>query len=820
MAFWDRWFTPAGANPNIDAKASGSPYEGAVLASKAPAISAAWAREETFTARSLSGLIQTEEYKPLGTYAQRSVAVFACVNARSTNLSRVPLRFWKEEGNVKRVVKSGSLVTSWKRVNPFWSVVRFVRAIEDALCYYGNAYFLVDKNPRKSPTNPDGNPEFWWIHPSKIRPIRGDRYINGYLFRDLSTGMTIPFRTDEIVHIPYFYVENEFEGMSPLTAARLGIEAGIDAIKANRKFFTQGMHVGGIVSPAEEGGRFTRNQVAELEEDLARRLSGIEGSHRFLVLSGQAKVDVLGVSPKDAEFIGLMQWTLADVCRVFQVPLSIVQEVERSAYKNIGTELKAFWTLCLQPEAEFLAAELTEKLLPLFPEQADYCEFDFSGIKELQEDQTEVVLQMKILAESLRVPPNALLRKYMPDLIPDGTDGFPWGDEPIAMPGVTGLGSQIAPPKSDGDLEGNPDRRILLAQFQPTRPIDPAWRETAKGQAYIQAHAGSPANGKVEAIPTSADSLSKVLDLLGEVKADTESVPEFGSDAHKELMAAFEEDVAQPEAKAMREMATFFRAQKADILARLANQALPNAKAEEAEEAEEEDDEEKWLLLALVLLLSAYPGDDWGDQQAEIIRRLHPSLRAVADKGIAAAARDLGVEADPNVTRKLDAWIRSREIFAAETINDTTFKQIQQAIADGLKAKISIEEIAQRVGAVMDTRAGSDAAMIAETEILTTYQEAKILTYEAGGAKKIAWMTRLDNRVRDAHRRLHGQVVNVGERFTIPSGPYKGYRSRGPGQFGVLALDARCRCSTSLPKAAEPERSANGHHGLVAEIGL
>lgn len=63
---------------------------------------------------------------------------------------------------------------------------------------------------------------------------------------------------------------------------------------------------------------------------------------------------------------------------------------------------------------------------------------------------------------------------------------------------------------------------------------------------------------------------------------------------------------------------------------------------------------------------------------------------------------------------------------------------------------------------------------------------------DEGISVKKQWLTARDGHVRQAHRSLDGQTVEVGERFTASGGQ----RASFPGGFGSAALDANCRCTT------------------------
>lgn len=80
---------------------------------------------------------------------------------------------------------------------------------------------------------------------------------------------------------------------------------------------------GGLVVP-QENVEFTPEQARELEGDLDRRFKGKDKAHRWGVLRFQAKIEGNAVTPKDAEFLGALEWSLEEVARAYHIPLDIV----------------------------------------------------------------------------------------------------------------------------------------------------------------------------------------------------------------------------------------------------------------------------------------------------------------------------------------------------------------------------------------------------------------------------------------------------------------------------------------------------------------
>lgn len=68
-----------------------------------------------------------------------------------------------------------------------------------------------------------------------------------------------------------------------------------------------------------------------------------------------------------------------------------------------------------------------------------------------------------------------------------------------------------------------------------------------------------------------------------------------------------------------------------------------------------------------------------------------------------------------------------------------------------------------------------------------SYQEANKL----GIGLKKRWLSTLDNKTRDTHRALDGQIRGIDEEFEI-----RGYKALQPRLFGVASEDINCRCDT------------------------
>lgn len=382
-----------------------------------------------------------------GTYVATNTAVYACANLRAKNLAKLPLRIYKRATNGERVeVQAGRLYDLLHAVNPHWTFRRLLRMTEMSLTAYGQCFWILE-NGVDAPVERVPPKEIWWAHPARMKVLpHPERYIAGFVYEDGAA--RIPFAASEVIWLRYDNPADEYGGLSPIASARLAIETSQGAIASNRAVFVNGMQLSGIMGPADKTQSLSREQAETLATMLERRFRGAERAHRVAVLTQPVAFTPMSMTPKDVEFLGMMKWSMREVCTVFGVPPELIGDHEHATYSNIESAMKSLWTDTLIPEASMIADELTEQLVPLFGNEADEVEFDLSDIETLQEDRSEVIDQVVKLV-GVGVPLNRALQELAPRFLPPEGDGFPWGNAawlPSGLTPVTGDPLDNPPP--------------------------------------------------------------------------------------------------------------------------------------------------------------------------------------------------------------------------------------------------------------------------------------------------------------------------------------------------------------------------------------
>ena len=126
-------------------------------------------------------------------------------------------------------------------------------------------------------------------------------------------------------------------------------------------------------------------------------------------------------------------------------------------------------------------------------------------------------------------------------------------------------------------------------------------------------------------------------------------------------------------------------------------------------------------------------------------------------------------------------------------INNTTRSKIREALAAGVESSEGVDQIADRIRDVFALASSYRAEMIARTEVLRSSNFSKGEAYEQSGVVvSKQWIATPDDRARDSHPALGGQIVGLSESFSI-----SGASAKQPGDFGVPELDINCRCTVA-----------------------
>jgi HK97 family phage portal protein len=284
--------------------------------------------------------------------------VNACVSTKASNLSRVPLKFYKGDTEIT----SGPVVNLFKYPNPQMSQAEFIYWFDANINLWGNSFAYWDDIKQSLPA--------YFIFATNVKPLYdANGWINGY---EIKVGNSTIRRDKEMVlHSKYFSHNSQALGVGPLTALRQKVELSYAADNYNAKFFAEdatpstAFSIDRPLSPME---------MQELSHKLVQRR---KGSREAMILSGGIKVEQLGISQKDADFVNLYKLSREEICAVFGVPESEINIFTETKFANAAVGSLAFWEKTLIPEGNLITESINRQVLQAVDIE---CRFDFNQI--------------------------------------------------------------------------------------------------------------------------------------------------------------------------------------------------------------------------------------------------------------------------------------------------------------------------------------------------------------------------------------------------------------------------------------------------------
>jgi len=129
-----------------------------------------------------------------------------------------------------------------------------------------------------------------------------------------------------------------------------------------------------------------------------------------------------------------------------------------------------------------------------------------------------------------------------------------------------------------------------------------------------------------------------------------------------------------------------------------------------------------------------------------------------------------------DITPSILDLLQKRADFFAESVNNTTLLALVATIDDGIKEEEGIPELKKRIKGVYVEFENYRATLIARTETNAVVNEAHLQTYKDSEViEGKEWIATMDDRVRDEHLMMDGEIVAKGRAFSnglmFPSEP-------------------------------------------------
>mgnify|MGYP003645313005 CR=1 FL=1 len=304
---------------------------------------------------------------------------YSCVQALSTDLSRVPLKAYRGTGADAEVLNDHPILQLLKQPSSRVNGVLFRRQLYTDMILTGNAFVLLAGSGNRVDA-------LIRLHPSRVQiaPL-SDGQPDKYLY-DSGHGLPAEYDHSVVLHVRAPSWSDDPSNLWG-TGAVQPLHNDLTTEKHQAELASRTAATGqpsGILSPKEEGDRWSKEQIKTLRSAYEHQMKS--GGSGVLILGGQAQFDKLQITPREMEFSQVRDFVRASTIAAFGcVPVRL--GLETANYAQSRNQLQLYWE-SLQGRAALVDAELT-RLARIMGDEDVTIEHDFSEVESLQESRTE-----------------------------------------------------------------------------------------------------------------------------------------------------------------------------------------------------------------------------------------------------------------------------------------------------------------------------------------------------------------------------------------------------------------------------------------------
>ncbi len=317
--------------------------------------------------------------------------VYACVNRISNPVAWFPLKMYRSRAaGGKALVAQGNGPGQHPfagrigvRPNELMSSRTVRKTTQAHALLWGNGYQEIERNRRGQAVG------LYPLLPDRTRPVKE----NGeFFFRSTIDGRNVTLDPNDVIHI-MDQSQDGYLGISQVAMAREAVSMGLAMEAFGGKFFANDAKSGGfllhpgklsagarqnIKGPNGEIGRNPENPASKLDQQ-----SGLDNAHRVKVLEEGMKFVQTTIPPEDAQFLGSREFQIAEIARIFDVPLVLLQSHEKTTSWGSGIEqlMIGFIRQTVGPWVDAWEQELNWKLFTdEEKEQGYYVKFNMNAL--------------------------------------------------------------------------------------------------------------------------------------------------------------------------------------------------------------------------------------------------------------------------------------------------------------------------------------------------------------------------------------------------------------------------------------------------------
>jgi HK97 family phage portal protein len=329
-------------------------------------------------------------------------AVYASIDIISSDIARLPLRHWKDDGITRTEVRDSWECSVLDQPNAYQTGFDMMKMLVASQLFRGNGYLFARRNRRYQVD------ELHPIFPDFVLPFRalgpqaGPEYfyqVSAQPLAEIDVTRMVPPR--EMFHHRMLVFNDALIGISPMVAAAVSSSAGLAILRQSERFFTRMSRPSGVLQTAKQ---LDQRKAEQIKERWQRVYAGEEGAGDIVVLEEGLEWKPLTLTAVEAQLIEQLRYAVEDVARVYRLPLFMLGDLTKATYSSSEQLTQMYLNGCLSAHMESLEWRLSQFFG--MDGRSEYLQFDTDRLLRA-ELRTRIEALAKAVQGGIRTPNEA-----------------------------------------------------------------------------------------------------------------------------------------------------------------------------------------------------------------------------------------------------------------------------------------------------------------------------------------------------------------------------------------------------------------------------
>lgn len=257
--------------------------------------------------------------------AMRASAVFACVRVIAETVGCTPLILYErlEDGSKQRALTSRVYRVLHDAPNEWQTPAEFKEMMTGHAVLRGNAYALIITDPA------GGVQELIPLHPDRMDVKVSRDKPAPYMYRYMDHNGNIQnYWPGEIFHLRGLSTDGII-GLYLTTLAKENIGLSLAAEEHASRTFSNGAWIRGVLKVP---GSLKDSAFERLKKQFNDSYQGLSNANKTAILEGGTEWQSIGMTSRDAEFLELRKFQIADIARIFRVPPHLIGDLDKATF--------------------------------------------------------------------------------------------------------------------------------------------------------------------------------------------------------------------------------------------------------------------------------------------------------------------------------------------------------------------------------------------------------------------------------------------------------------------------------------------------------